>query len=94
MLERRGLEGLSEAIEVERIITPAMFAARYNAFRGAIYGTSSNSRFAAFRRPPNRSRALHGLYFAGGSAHPGGGIPLVLLSGKMAGELAAEDLLG
>jgi phytoene desaturase len=93
LLERRGLEGLEGAIEVERIITPAMFAARYNAFRGAIYGTSSNSKFAAFRRPPNRSRTLRRLYYAGGSAHPGGGIPLVLLSGKMAAELAAEDVL-
>jgi phytoene desaturase len=93
LLERRGLEGLARAIEVERVITPDMFAARYNAFRGSIYGTSSNSMFAAFRRPPNRSGSLRGLYFAGGSAHPGGGIPLVLLSGKMAAELAAEDML-
>jgi len=93
LLERRGLAGLAGAVEVERIITPEMFAARYNAFRGSIYGTSSNSMFAAFRRSPNRSRTLRRLYFAGGSAHPGGGIPLVLLSGKMAAELAAEDVL-
>ena len=93
LLERRGLEGLAGAIEVERIITPDMFAARYNAYRGSMYGTSSNSMFAAFRRPPNRSRTLRRLYFAGGSAHPGGGIPLVLLSGKMAADLVAEDIL-
>jgi phytoene desaturase len=93
LLERRGLIGLNGAIDVERIISPDMFAARYNAYRGSIYGTSSNSMFAAFRRPPNRSKTLRGLYFAGGSAHPGGGIPLVLLSGKMAAGLLAEDIL-
>lgn len=93
LLEGRGLDGLERSIEVERIITPAQFAPQYNAYRGSIYGTSSNSLFAAFRRPPNRSRLLKRLYFAGGSAHPGGGIPLVLLSGKMAAELAAEDIL-
>jgi len=93
LLERRGLEGLAGAIEVERIITPDLFATRYNAYRGSIYGTSSNSMFAAFRRPPNRSKSLRRLYFAGGSAHPGGGIPLVLLSGTMAAGLVAEDLL-
>jgi phytoene desaturase len=93
LLERKGLSGLGGAIEVERIITPATFAARFNAHRGSIYGVSSNSRLTAFRRQPNRSRAVRGLYFAGGSSHPGGGIPLVLLSGKMAADLAAEDIL-
>ncbi|OPZ81321.1 MAG: Hydroxyneurosporene desaturase [bacterium ADurb.Bin431] len=44
----------------------------------------------AFRRPANRSRAVPGLFLAGGACHPGGGIPLVLLSGRMAAELIAE----
>jgi hypothetical protein len=44
----------------------------------------------AFRRPANRSRLIQGLYFAGGSTHPGGGIPLVLLSGKISADLIAE----
>ena len=45
---------------------------------------------SAFKRPPNKSREISGLYFTGGSTHPGGGIPLVLLSGKMVAELIAE----
>jgi phytoene desaturase len=90
-LESKGLEGLNSATECEEIVTPADFERKYNAPGGAIYGNSSNSRWAAFRRPPNRSRELRGLYFAGGSAHPGGGIPLVLLSGAHAAELVRKD---
>jgi len=90
-LESRGMEGLNSATEIEEIITPEDFERRYNAPGGAIYGSSSNSRWAAFRRPPNRSREARGLYYAGGSAHPGGGIPLVLLSGAHAAELVRKD---
>jgi phytoene desaturase len=54
---------------------------------GSIYGISSNSRTAAFMRQRNRSKRYEGLYFCGGSAHPGGGIPLVLLSGKICSDL-------
>lgn len=50
---------------------------------GALYGTSSNNRMAAFLRHPNFSSRIRNLYFCGGSAHPGGGIPLCLLSAKI-----------
>lgn len=86
-LESYGLENLHQAIDYEAILTPRDFQLRYGAYRGAIYGLSSNSRMSAFLRPPNQARDIKGLYFAGGSTHPGGGIPLVLLSGKMAAEL-------
>jgi phytoene desaturase len=78
---------IADKIEVEETITPRDFLLKYGSNKGSIYGISSNSRTTAFRRPANRNRHLRGLYFAGGSAHPGGGIPLVLLSGKMAAEL-------
>ncbi|MDZ7291807.1 MAG: phytoene desaturase family protein [candidate division KSB1 bacterium] len=78
-------------IAEEFLITPEDFYQRYLSNRGSIYGISSNSRSTAFKRPANRSRDLQGLYFAGGSTHPGGGIPLVLLSGKIAAELIAKD---
>jgi phytoene dehydrogenase-like protein len=42
-------------------------------------------------RPPNRDHKIDGLYFCGGATHPGGGLPLVALSGKIVGELVAED---
>lgn len=82
-----GLEDLEEHIRVEKILTPLDFQAKYRAFRGALYGFASNSPWSAFLRPPNRAREVRGLYFTGGSTHPGGGIPLVLLSGKMTAEI-------
>ena len=57
-------------------ITPPTFA-RDRCAGGAIYGTSSNGRRAAFLRPGNRAR-VRGLYLVGGSSHPGGGLPLVV----------------
>jgi phytoene desaturase len=52
-------------------------------FRGSLYGNSSNNSMAAFSRHPNHRRAFPGLYFVGGSVHPGGGIPLCLASAKI-----------
>ncbi len=78
-----GVDVRPDEIEVERMITPVDFEDHFRAYRGSIYGTASNGKLAAFLRPPNRARELKGLYFVGGSAHPGGGIPLVLLSGKI-----------
>ncbi|HYO64248.1 MAG TPA: phytoene desaturase family protein [Pyrinomonadaceae bacterium] len=90
-LEGFGLEGLRASVEYEHVITPEDFRRTYRAHRGALYGPSSNGLLSAFLRPPNRAPGLAGLYFAGGTTHPGGGIPLVLLSGKMAAELLLRD---
>lgn len=79
-----------EAIHLDRW-TPADLQARYGGYRGAIYGFSSNTRLAAFSRPNNRDPRTRGLYFAGGSVHPGGGVPLVTLSGMAAAQCVAED---
>ncbi|MBA2503916.1 MAG: phytoene desaturase [Pyrinomonadaceae bacterium] len=89
-LEENGLESLSDSIDYEHRITPEDFRRKYNAHRGSIYGISSNSMLSLFLRPPNAARDIEGLYFAGGATHPGGGIPLVLLSGKMAADLALK----
>ena len=72
--------------------TPADLARETGAPGGAIYGTASMGPRAAFLRPRNRSPVARGVYLASGSAHPGGGVPLVLLSGKIAADLAAADL--
>ena len=93
-LERRGLSDLSKRIVVRQRITPADLADRYHAHRGSIYGISSNGLRAAFLRPANRDKHLHGLYFAGGATHPGGGLPLVALSGKIASDMVLDDLPG
>ena len=71
-------------------ITPADLAERYRAPGGAIYGTSSNGRRAAFLRPANRG-PRRGLYLVGGSSHPGGGLPLVAISGRIVAELIRAD---
>ena len=86
-----GLEGLEEALEVEEIMTPLDLQERYNAERGAIYGLSSNNRFSDFLRPPNRSRKIKGLYYVGGSTHPGGGVPLVTISARIVANLIQQD---
>jgi phytoene desaturase len=89
-LEDFGLDDLENSIDFEQTITPADFEKKYNANRGSIYGVSSNGIFSAFMRVPNKARDIENLYFAGGATHPGGGIPLVLLSGKMAAEMIAR----
>ncbi len=90
-LEEFGLDGLESSIDFERIITPEDFEQKYRANKGSIYGVSSNGIFSAFLRPPNKAKGIENLYFVGGATHPGGGIPLVLLSGKMAGDLIVEE---
>jgi phytoene desaturase len=90
-LERMGLAGLEQHITYERIIAPDDLQARYNAAGGAIYGLASNAPWAAFLRPPLRARGLRQLYFVGGGTHPGGGIPLVLLSGQAVAERVLAD---
>ncbi len=91
-LARRGVGNIADAIQTEKIITPVDFERQFHAYRGGIYGSSSNGRFAAFLRPPNRLTSPRGLYLVGGSSHPGGGIPLVLLSGKIVAWMVDEDL--
>lgn len=78
-------------IRTEKLLTPLDLERLTGARRGALYGWSSNNRFAAFRRPHNRPDHIRGLYFAGGTTHPGGGVPMVMLSGKVAAELMMKD---
>ena len=89
-LENFGLDGLESSIEFEQIITPEDFEQKYRTNRGSIYGVSSNGVFSAFLRVPNQARDIENLFFVGGATHPGGGMPLVLLSGKMAADLVAR----
>jgi phytoene desaturase len=90
-LENFGLSDLENSIDFERIITPEDFQKKYATNHGSIYGISSNGIFSAFLRVPNKAKDIENLYFAGGATHPGGGIPLVLLSGKMAAEMITRQ---
>ncbi len=78
------------AIDVEGVMTPADIEAKTDSHGGSLYGISSNSVTAAFSRHRNRSRRYPGLYLCGGSTHPGGGMPLVVLSGRIVSELVAR----
>lgn len=71
-------------IAVEHVLDPRSIAARTSSHQGSLYGTSSNSPWAAFLRHPNDHPRVKGLHFCGGSVHPGGGIPLALLSARIA----------
>jgi phytoene desaturase len=94
ILEKLALRGfdIRDRIRIQHTITPTDLETRYRTWRGGIYGTSSNGIQSAFLRPQNKSRTVRGLYLASGSAHPGGGLPLVMLSGKLAAEALERDL--
>lgn len=89
-LKRFGLD-LAPHIQTEQLMTPLDLAQQTGAWRGALYGASSNSRWTAFRRPHNRCPHLRGLYFVGGTTHPGGGVPMVMLSGKVVAGMVLRD---
>ena len=77
---------LKGKIIIEEILTPQLLEERTGSYLGALYGPSSNSKFSAFLRQQSKPKDFEGLYFCGGSAHPGGGIPLVIKSGQFAAE--------
>lgn len=79
-------------IAVEQLITPKDLENRTGARRGALYGLSSNNPLAAFRRPPPQDPHIENLYYCGGTTHPGGGVPMVMLSGRNAARLVSDDL--
>ncbi|WP_341249976.1 phytoene desaturase family protein [Euzebya pacifica] len=81
LMARRGVD-LRDRIVLREERTPADLQRDTLTPGGAIYGTSSNGPLAAFLRPPNNGPA-EGLYLVGGSAHPGGGLPLVLMSARI-----------
>jgi phytoene desaturase len=89
-LARAGFD-IRNAIRHETMLTPPDLERNSGAWRGALYGISSNRALNAFRRPHNRCPDVRGLYFAGGATHPGGGVPMVVLSGKVAANLLLKD---
>lgn len=91
---RTRLEGAALAEAGDRIVlerTPSDLARQFPGSRGSIYGMASNGPLAAFRRAPNRVKSVPGLYLASGSAHPGGGVPLCILSGHAAARAVLQD---
>ena len=87
-----GMPDLQERIVFERHLTPQDIHERYRVLDGAIYGLASHGKVNGAFKPGNRSRDLKGLYLAGGAAHPGPGMPMVLMSGWIAADSLAQDM--
>jgi phytoene desaturase len=86
-----GMEDIEERIVTEHVLTPQDIHERYRVLNGAIYGLASHGRFMGAFKPGNRSRELQGLYLAGGAAHPGPGMPMVMMSGWIAADALDQD---
>ena len=84
-------EDISKLITYESILDPRRIERKTQSHQGSLYGAASNSKFAAFLRHPNFNSSIENLYFCGGSVHPGGGIPLCLLSGKIVAEMISKN---
>ena len=82
---------IESLIEVEEVLDPVLIELKTSSYGGSLYGNSSNSKMAAFLRHPNFSSQLKGLYFVGGSVHPGGGIPICLQSAKIMSDMVMVD---
>jgi phytoene desaturase len=82
-------EDIAPLIVTEEILDPVMIEEQTSSYMGSLYGSSSNSAMAAFLRHANFTGSIRGLYFCGGSVHPGGGIPLCLQSAKIVSGLIA-----
>ncbi|MBD3196484.1 MAG: phytoene desaturase [Candidatus Lokiarchaeota archaeon] len=87
LISKRLGVNIVDHIVTEGILTPPEIERRTSSTHGSLYGISSNTAKAAFFRHRNRSKDIKGLYFCGGSSHPGGGMPLVILSGKICAQL-------
>ena len=93
LVSTAGLKDLEKHIVVERFLTPQDINDRYHVLNGAIYGLASHGRFLGAFKPSNRSPDIEGLYLAGGSAHPGPGMPMVMMSGWIAADTVDKDRL-
>ena len=86
-----GCADIEERIVYESALTPQDIHERYRVLNGAIYGISSHGRYMGAFKPANRSREVGGLYLAGGAAHPGPGMPMVMMSGWIAADSLDQD---
>jgi diapolycopene oxygenase len=89
-----GLDDLEDRIVFEHHLHPGDIHERYKVLDGAIYGLASHGTFTGAFKPGNRSRHIKGLYLAGGAAHPGPGMPMVLMSGWIAADALDSDAKG
>ncbi len=89
-----GMEDIESRIVFERALTPEDIHRRYKVLNGAIYGLSSHGRWSGAFKPGNASSDVEGLFLAGGAAHPGPGMPMVLMSGWIAANTLDQKFRG
>jgi phytoene desaturase len=91
-LEKAGLKDLEEHIRHEICFNPGTWESVYHVSRGSVFGSLRHSLFQmGYFRPHNRHPKYRNMYFAGGSTHPGNGIPLVLLSARLTTERILKE---
>jgi 1-hydroxycarotenoid 3,4-desaturase len=90
LLDQCGFE-IAGGLEAGTVTAPAGFHQLFPGTGGALYGTANHSPMASFARPGARTR-IGGLYLAGGSVHPGAGVPMATLSGMRAAEALLADI--
>ncbi len=86
-----GMTDIEDRIVTEATLTPQDIHERYKVLNGAIYGLCSHGKFTGAFKPGNRSRHVRGLYLSGGAAHPGPGMPMVMMSGWIAADAFDQD---
>jgi diapolycopene oxygenase len=94
LADTAGLKDLESRIRFESHLTPQDIHDRYRVLNGAIYGLASHGKYLGAFKPANRSPDVPGLYLAGGAAHPGPGMPMVLMSGWIAADTLDGDRTG
>src|SRR5262249_14045912 len=92
LADTAGMTDLEGRIRFEAHLTPQDIHDRYRVLDGAIYGLASHGRWLGAFKPANRSPDVPGLYLVGGAAHPGPGMPMVLMSGWIAADALARDM--
>ncbi|WP_110111933.1 phytoene desaturase family protein [Bacillus sp. CGMCC 1.16541] len=90
-LERMGMTGLRDSIEFEYTFTPNNLQELYGSNGGSIYGVVTDRKKNGGFKIPSKSHLFSNLYFVGGSTHPGGGVPMVTLSGQLTVDAINED---
>lgn len=91
-LKQAGLDDIEEHIKFEICFTPKTFERYCNVTHGSVFGSLSHTIFQmGYFRPHNRHSMYKNIYFAGGSTHPGNGVPLVLLSAKLTSERILKE---
>ncbi|MDG0810674.1 FAD-dependent oxidoreductase [Cohnella rhizosphaerae] len=87
----RGLENIEQEIVTETCITPRDFESRFNAYNGATFGLMPVLSQSNHMRPQSKAKHCDNMYFTGSSTHPGAGVPIVLLSARIASQELIQD---